>query len=187
MAVSYGNVIQLFDVNKNDYIGYFINEKPILRLMFVFNSILALITENFNIKLVNTYDFIPKEYNPQVDNKPTKKCLISYELFDISKFGISGQEFEVNINNNLLKKYCYTNKIIAKVDTWFGVEGDPDAFGKEVANKILPDESIDKAMEEVKGKTDKLETDVSNQITNAQKGIQSSIDEKCWNRHFRCV
>ena len=114
MAVSYGNVIQLFDVNKNDYIGYFINEKPILRLMFVFNSILALITENFNIKLVNTYDFIPKEYNPQVDNKPTKKCLISYELFDISKFGISGQEFEVNINNNLLKKYCYTNKIIAK-------------------------------------------------------------------------
>ena len=68
-------------------------------------------------------------------------------------------------------------KIIAKVDTWFGVEGDPDAFGKEVANKILPDESIDKAMEEVKGKTDKLETDVSKQITNAQKGIQSSIDE----------
>ena len=120
VAVSYGNVILLYGVriienNKISFkdIGYFITEKPILRMMFVSNSMLALINENFNIKLVNTYDFVPRKFITSESIKPTNKCLIFYELFNVSNLGISGQEFDKNTNNNVSKKYYYTNKILA--------------------------------------------------------------------------
>ena len=120
LAVSYGNLIQLYGVrvSENDGIiykpiGFFLTEKPIIRLFFICNSMLALITDNFYVKLINTYDFIPRIYNPKKDLLPTKNCLISYELLNISKFGISGQEFEIGIENKTIKKNMYTNNIIS--------------------------------------------------------------------------
>ena len=121
LAVSYGNVVQLFGfrIIENSgisfkIIGYFINDKPILRMFFIFNSMLALLTENNNIKLINTYDFIPKIFNQtDIDEiKPTKSNFISYEPLDINKLGIKGHEIEIGIENKCLKKKFYTNKII---------------------------------------------------------------------------
>ena len=115
IAVSYGNVIQLFGFRFSEksevmfkVIGYYINEKPVLRIIFIFNSMLALITDNLNIKLINTYDFVPKIYSPSDDNKPTKNCLISYNLFDLNNFGIQGQDISMRIDNITIKKnYIY--------------------------------------------------------------------------------
>ena len=119
LAVSYGNLIQIFgfrisekDEIKSKVIGYYINERPVIRMFFIFNSMIALITDNFNIKLINTYDFIPRIYNPSEENKPTKNCFISYELFDINKYGITGQEIEIEIEKNIIRKKIYNNQII---------------------------------------------------------------------------
>ena len=121
IAVSYGSVVQLFGIRFNEknvlifkVIGYFINDKPILRMFFIFNSMLALLTENNNIKLINTYDFIPKTFNQSDtdENKPTKSNIISYEPLDINKLSIRGHEIEIGIENHNLKKKFYTNKII---------------------------------------------------------------------------
>ena len=119
ISISYGNVIQLFGLRISEekgitsrIIGYYINERPVLRMTFIINSMIALITDNFNLKIINTYDFVPKVYNPQEDNKPTKNCFMSYELLDINKLNIKGQEIENLIENKIIKKYIYTNKII---------------------------------------------------------------------------
>ena len=120
VAVSYGKVIQLFGFRVSDknevyskVIGYFINENPILRISFLFNSIISIISDDFKLKIVNTYDFIPKVFNPKSEHNPTTNCLISYELKDLSKYGIIGQEIEFTIENKNFKKYIYTNKIIS--------------------------------------------------------------------------
>lgn len=70
-------------------------------------------------------------------------------------------------------------KLVAKVDSWFGVGGgaDPDEFGKEVADKILPDETIDKALDEINNKADKLEENAAKSFGDAKKNIQSGIDD----------
>ena len=119
IVVSYGNVIQLFGFRLTEknvpifkIIGHYINEKPVLRLFFIFNSMIALMTDNLTIKLINTYDFVPKVYNAQVDKQPTKNCLISYNVFDLYNCGIQGQEIVIVFDNKMLKKNIFTNKII---------------------------------------------------------------------------
>ena len=111
IVVSYGNVIQLFGFRLTEknvpifkIIGHYINEKPVLRLFFIFNSMIALMTDNLTIKLINTYDFVPKVYNSQVDKQPTKNCLISYNVFDLYNCGIQGQEIVIVFDNKMLKK-----------------------------------------------------------------------------------
>ena len=135
IAVSYGNLIQLFGFRISEksgvifkIIGYFINEKPVLRAFFIFNSILALVTDNLNIKLINTFDFVPKVYNPKEDNKPTKNCLISYNLYDLNNFGIQAQEILISIDRTMSKKYTFTNKIIPIENGIILIGNDTDKF-----------------------------------------------------------
>ena len=91
IVVSYGNVVQLFGFRVSEKgetyfkpIGFIINNRPVLRVCFITNSMIILLSDNFNIKLVNTYDFIPKNYNQKTDTKETKDFLISYEIFNIN-------------------------------------------------------------------------------------------------------
>ena len=102
IAVSYGNVLQLFGFRvseKNEIyfkqIGFIINDKPIVRNCFITNSMIALMSDNLNIKLINTYDFIPKVYNPQNDTNITKNFLISYEYLStlLNFFSVSTSFF----------------------------------------------------------------------------------------------
>ena len=132
IAVSYGNVIQLFAVKikekKFKPIGYFINERPVLRMLFIFNSMIALITDNFNLKLINTYDFVPKAYNTKEELIPTKNCFISYELLDINKYGIKGQEIDIIIKDKPLKRTILTNTIIPIESGLFTIGKDNNKF-----------------------------------------------------------
>lgn len=137
LAVSYGNVIQLFKLNIKDnkkiyyrIIGYFINDNPILRISFVFNSIIAIMTDNFNIKLINTYDFVPQVFNNKVELKPTKSCLISYKTLDISECNIAGDEIEVSIENKNYTKKIYTNKIVVTDSSIFIIGQKPNIIYK---------------------------------------------------------
>ena len=132
IAVSYGSVIQLFAVKikekKFKPIGYFINERPVLRMFFIFNSMIALLTDNFNLTLINTYDFIPKAYNTREEHTPTKNCFISYELVDINKYGIKGQEIDVTVQNKPLKKTIFTNTLIPTESALFAIGENMDKF-----------------------------------------------------------
>ena len=70
-------------------------------------------TDNFNIKLINTYDFVPKKFNPKIEMNPTTNYLISYNLLNVSKCDISGEAIEISIENKIFKMYIYTNKLVA--------------------------------------------------------------------------
>ena len=135
IAISYGALIKIYGFRLSEtsgsmpeFIGYYINERPIVRMFFIFNSMLALITDNLNIKLINTYDFIPKKYEPSKDNKPTKNCFISYELFDIHKYGIQGEEIENVIEKKIVRKKIYTNKLIPIENGLLAIGSNMDRF-----------------------------------------------------------
>jgi hypothetical protein len=126
LAASYGKVIQLYQLNikgNNDIsykiIGYFINDNPVLRISFISNSIIMIMADNFNIKLINTYDFVPQVFNSKTEIKPTTNCLISYKILDVSKCGIIGEEIEISIDNKIFQKFLFTNKIIANENFLF--------------------------------------------------------------------
>ena len=129
LAASYGKVIQLYRLNikgNNDIsykiIGYFINDNPILRISFISNSIVMIMADNFNIKLINTYDFVPQVFNSKNELKPTTICLISYKILDVSKCDIVGEEIEISIDNKIFKKFLYTNKIVT-IDNFIFIIG----------------------------------------------------------------
>ena len=119
ISLSYGNVIQIFGImipDKNKEIkikpiGFIINDKPIIRNCFISNSMIAIVTDDLNIKLINTYDFTPKVYNPQADTTVSKNFLIGYEYLNINS-GISEDWIDFSVNNNKIQKRYYNNKII---------------------------------------------------------------------------
>ena len=150
LAVSYGKVIQLFSLNEkknNEYsyknIGYFINDNPILRISFIFNSIIAIMTDNFKIKLINTYDFVYQTFDFKTEIKPTKNCLISYKELDVSKCDIVGEEIEISLENNTKYIRIYTNKLVAIKNFLFIIGQNPNKIYncsllsyKEVLNNL---------------------------------------------------
>ena len=126
ISVSYGNVLQLLgfrvsDKNEIYYkdIGFIVNDRPIVRNCFLANSMIAFMTDNFNIKIINTYDFVPKTYNPQTDINVTKNFLISYESMDISGAGLKGDLIDFAVNNKRIQKNIYLHKIISNQNNIF--------------------------------------------------------------------
>ena len=118
LAVSYGHVIKLYEIKKSSHyrlkikeIGHYINDinENIIRIAFMFNSMIALINEKFQIKMLNTYDFVSRAYNPQSDKYPTRNSLISYDILKIKEFDILGDQIEFD---NRFTQNIYNNKII---------------------------------------------------------------------------
>lgn len=64
-----------------------------------------IMADNFNIKLINTYDFVPQVFNSKNELKPTTICLISYKILDVSKCDIVGEEIEISIDNKIFKSF----------------------------------------------------------------------------------
>ena len=118
VAISYGKVLQIYGIRISDKyndikpIGFIINDKPIIRNCFVTNSMIAIVTEDSDIKLINTFDCIPKVYNQQIDIEVTKNFLISYEYLNVSNSGINGDWIAFPVNNEKKQKRIYNNKII---------------------------------------------------------------------------
>ena len=126
ISVSYGNVLQLLgfrvsDKNEIYYkdIGFIVNDRPIVRNCFLANSMIAFMTDNFNIKIINTYDFVPKTYNPQTDINVTKNFLISYESMNINGAGLKGDLIDFAVNNKRIQKNIYLHKIISNQNNIF--------------------------------------------------------------------
>ena len=117
LAISYGKVLLIYGLRISDEsndikpIGFIINDKPIIRNCFVTNSMIAIVTNDFYIKLINTFDCVPKVYNQQVDKEVTKNFLISYEYLNISN-KIKGDWITFPLNSEEIKKKIYNNKII---------------------------------------------------------------------------
>ena len=119
IAISYGTVLQLFGFRVSDKneiffkaIGYIINDRPILRNIFVANSMIVLLSDNFSVKLINTYDFVPKVYKQNSDTKITKDFLIAYESLSINNAEIKGDLIGYNVDNKIIQKDIFNNKLI---------------------------------------------------------------------------
>ena len=119
IAISYGTVLQLFGFRVSDKneiffkaIGYIINDRPILRNIFVANSMIVLLSDNFSVKLINTYDFVPKVYKQNSDTKITKDFLIAYESLSINNAEIKGDLIGYNVDNKIIQKDILNNKLI---------------------------------------------------------------------------
>ena len=120
LVVSYGKVIQMFGLRFSDdnklhfkQIGFIINESPIIRNCFVTNSMIVLMDDTLCLKLFNTYDFVPKVYDVNIDFNITKDFLISYESLDLSNSELIWDSIDIKIENRYFRKKIYNNKIIA--------------------------------------------------------------------------
>ena len=119
LSVSYGSVLLLFGFRVSEdnkiffkQIGFIISDRPILRNCFITNSMIALISDNFSVKLINTYDFVPKVYNQQTDINITKDFLISYESLNINNSGLVWDSIYFKLGNKNIRQNIFNNKII---------------------------------------------------------------------------
>ena len=126
LAISYGIVLQIYGFRISEKkeiilkpIGHIINDRPILRNCFISSSTIALMNDNLTIKIINTYDFVPKVYNPSVDKFVTKDFLISYESMNINNFGIIGDSINYEIDKKIIQKDIYNNKLITSNSSIF--------------------------------------------------------------------
>ena len=118
-AISYSEIINLYDVKISrsnkiylNPIGHFINDKPIINISFLTNSYIAIITNDFFLKIINTFDFDKKQYTK--NHEPTKNSLLVYEPIELKKLFMMRQtnifkynEAEKKFNNY----YIYLNSI----------------------------------------------------------------------------
>ena len=128
IVLSYGHVVQLYSIRVSEKngafirpIGFIINDCSVLRACFISNSMIILLGENLKIKLINTYDFVPRVYNQLSDSKETKDFLISYEAFNINDN--SGIQNDV-INYEKNKKFIYNNKFICAKNSVYYITSD---------------------------------------------------------------
>ena len=131
IAISYGRCIKLYEYNSsiNDEkdikdIGFIVNDRPILRNNFITNSMIFLMDDNFDIKLINTYEFIPREFNSYKDIKIEMDFLISYESLSINNRGITGDMIDFSIGNRKIEHIIFSNKIIVNNSHIFFVSGE---------------------------------------------------------------
>ena len=94
LVVSYHVVIRLFEIILNeDYsfnniieIGYYITEKPVCKMGFIFNSYISIIDLKKNLQIINTFIFETGEYKGQ--DSLTSNNIIHYNNCDLSGLDI---------------------------------------------------------------------------------------------------
>ena len=121
LAISFSDIINLYELkiprgNKLNIfgVGHYINDKPIIHISFLTNSYMALITNDFYLKIINTFDFDKYEYNKR--NSPTKNSLLIFENIDLKKL-IMMKQYNMykydEKDNNFSKNYnVYINTIV---------------------------------------------------------------------------
>ena len=118
-AVSFGEIINLYDVKYSrsnklymNPIGHFINDKPIINISFLTKSYIVIITSDFFLKVINTFDFDNNQYKK--DHPPTKNSLLLYEPIDLKKLIMMRQTNIITYNDSgkeYTNYYIYLNTV----------------------------------------------------------------------------
>lgn len=120
LSVSFGDIINLYELkiprsNKLNIqcVGHYINDKPIIYTCFLTNSYMAIITNDFVLKIINTFDFDKHGYSQR--HPPTKNNLLIFKDVDLKQLIMVKQDniFKYNEENDSLSNYCvYFNSIV---------------------------------------------------------------------------
>ena len=120
LAVSFSDIINLYDLkisrgNKLYFqpIGHYINDKQIIYISFLANSYIAIISDDYYLKIINTFDFDKHEYKER--HPPTKNSLLIYDTIELKKLIMMKQTniYKYNEeNNNFSNYYIYQNSIV---------------------------------------------------------------------------
>ena len=126
LSVSYGEIINLYNVIITEInpkkllykygivpIAHFVNDKKIISISFLTNSYIAIITNDFYLKVINTFDFDKKEFKEE--HGLTKNSLLIYEPIELKKLIMKKQTniFKYNEKDgNYSNYYIYLNTIV---------------------------------------------------------------------------
>ena len=120
LPVSYGDVINLYELRiprsnklKIQCVGHYINDKPIIHISFLSNSFMAIITNDFILKIINTFDFDKYEYSKR--HAPTKNNLVIFENIELKELIMMKQTNIYKYNeekNSFSTYYVYLNSIV---------------------------------------------------------------------------
>ena len=120
LTVSYGDVINLYELKiprtrdlKIQGVGHYINDKPIIYTCFLTNSFMAIITNDFYLKIINTFDFDKYEYTKR--HAPSKNNLVIFENIELKQLIMMKQTniYKYNEeNNSFIDYHIYLNSIV---------------------------------------------------------------------------
>ena len=94
-------------------IGHYINDKQIIYTSFLANSYTVIITNDYYLKIINTFDFDKYEYKNGYT--PTKNSSLIYDTKDLKKLNMIKQTNIYNYNqekNTFSNYYIYLNSIV---------------------------------------------------------------------------
>ena len=122
-AISFEEIINLYEVNYTKVnklynfnikcIGHFINDKHIINVSFLTNSYISIITNDYFLKIINTFDFDKNEFKNK--HEPTKNSLLTYEPIELKKLIMMRQTniFRYNETDKKFNSYyIYLNSVI---------------------------------------------------------------------------
>ena len=120
LAVSFGEIINLYDIKISrsnkiymNPIGHFVNDKSIIYISFLTNSYISIISNDYFLKVINTFDFDMNQYKEK--HAPTKNSLLLYKSIELNKLIMMRQTniFKYNEKNNtFINYYIYLNTIV---------------------------------------------------------------------------
>ena len=120
LAVSFAEIINIYEVKISrsnklyiNPIAHFVNDKPIIYISFLTNSYMSIISYDFFLKVINTFDFDKHQYKKKHD--PTKNSLLLYESIELKKLIMMRQTniFKLNQSDNKFSSYyIYLNTIL---------------------------------------------------------------------------
>ena len=107
-VTSYEKILRLYIINKYNYpfeIAHYIHDCYILRVAFISNSFLVIVDSNYNMKLINTFDFDSGKYIKNHD--PTKNNLLYYDKKDLNEKNVLREKkvFYMDATKKNCKKY----------------------------------------------------------------------------------
>ena len=119
LAVSFGEIINLYDIkfsrgNKLYFepIGHYINDKKIIHISFLANSYIGIISNDYYLKIINTFDFDKYEYKKM--HEPTKNSILIYEMIELKNLIMMKQTNIYKYNeekDSFSNYYIYLNSI----------------------------------------------------------------------------
>lgn len=106
LAVSFAEIINLYEIKISrgnklyiQAIGHYINDKEIIHINFFTNSYIGIISNDYHLKVINTFAFDKYEYKKK--HSSTKNGLLIYDTIELKKLNMMKQ---TNINKYNEKK-----------------------------------------------------------------------------------
>ena len=120
LAVSFDDIINLYEIkisrgNKIYFqaVGHYINDKQIIHISFLANSYIGIISNDYYLKIINTFDFDKHEYKER--HPPTKNNLLVYDTVELKKLIMMKQtniyKYD-EVKKSFSNYYIYLNSIV---------------------------------------------------------------------------